>query len=110
MGSRVASYVSGTAEDQPPSPGAWLGSSRTNYFQYSGDLRPTQLIKRLREASHPLFLRGRASLPAWRRWFCENNLRNVPAATKEAGGGTSQGRYGAGNGMRPNRRSPDSGS
>jgi hypothetical protein len=31
-----AGYVSGTAEDQPPSPGAWSGSSRTNRIQYSG--------------------------------------------------------------------------
>jgi len=29
------SYVSDTAEDLPPSPGAWSGSSRTNQPQYS---------------------------------------------------------------------------
>jgi len=43
-----ASYVSGTAEDQPPSPGAWLGSSRTNSFQYSGESGPAQLLRPLR--------------------------------------------------------------
>ena len=32
-----ASYVSDTAEDQPPSSGAWSGSSRTNCTQYSRD-------------------------------------------------------------------------
>lgn len=34
-----ASYVSGTAEDQPPSSSACLGSSRTNCTQYSREIR-----------------------------------------------------------------------
>ena len=38
-----ASYVSGTAEDHPPSSGAGLGSSRTNCVQYSRELRQAQL-------------------------------------------------------------------
>ena len=48
MGSRGASYVSGTAEDQPPSPGAWFGSSRTNCSQYSGEAKGAQLLRRRR--------------------------------------------------------------
>src|SRR5581483_10146319 len=45
-GYRGASYVSDTAEDQPPSYGAWLGSSRTNCIQYSGSRRRKQFAKR----------------------------------------------------------------
>jgi hypothetical protein len=34
-GNGRANCVSGTAEDRPPSPGAWSGSSRTILVQYS---------------------------------------------------------------------------
>jgi hypothetical protein len=48
------SYVSVTAEDLPPSPGAWSGSSRTNCIQYIGESRYKQfLIRQQRAASLP---------------------------------------------------------
>lgn len=44
-------YVSATAEDLPPSSGAWSGSSRTNCIQYSGVLRYKQFPFKLRRAA-----------------------------------------------------------
>lgn len=110
MGSRGAIYVSGTAEDQPPSPGAWLGSSRTNRFQYNEEWGPTQLLKQRRGSPVAWFLAVAAGSLTLTPCSGKNSSRNGLAEAITPEGCTSPESYGAGNGRRPNRRSPDTGS
>jgi hypothetical protein len=84
MGSRGASYVSGTAEDQPPSPSAWLGSSRTNSTQYNGQPEPAQLLRRQLHDSPVVYSLDCASAPAKTRRSGKNSSHSAPGGAGTA--------------------------
>ena len=74
-GNRRASCVSATAEDQPPSSGAWSGSSRTNCFQYSWECKSDQFL-RLLGVSREDAARARAHWRIEMLCFVESSLHS----------------------------------
>ena len=78
-GSNGASYVSGTAEDLPPSSDACLGSSRTNCIQYSEGVRAQAIVRR-RASSAMICLRAHAQGRMKKQCFFESNCRSGQAA------------------------------
>jgi len=101
-------YVSATAEDLPPSSGAWSGSSRTNCIQYSGESQYKQFPLKLRRVTEfPVYLRAPEPAQRSRHGSGESSWRSGQGAGKLIGRCIFQPASGAGNEMLPSHGNPD---